>query len=168
MIYKINFSRLLINLLPTFLRQPVIYGILHAGGAVLEGQAYKDFTEARREHNYKLTHNGQVCYLRAVLNDAFGGGFDILEVERKGDWLYAITEDGTGILLTTGEDGNAAEVEGGEKVPVVYNEILLNASQNSFIVSVPAGIYNTNLPAVAALVDKYKLISKRAIYMANS
>lgn len=167
MIYTINFSRLLINLLPTFLRQPVIYGILHAGGQVLKQTTYTSFTQARKEHNYKLNHNGQVCYLRAVLNDAFGGGFDILDVERKGDWLYAITENGTNILLTVGEDGNTAEVEGGQKVPVVYNEVLLNAAHNSFIVSVPANIYQTNLPAVAAMVDKYKLISKRAIYMAN-
>ena len=167
MIYNINFSRLLINMLPTFLRQPVIYGILYAAGKVL-GLTYKDFTTARKEHNYKLTHNGQVCYLRAALNDAFGGGFDILEVERRGEWLYAITEDGSGILLSVGEGGNAAEVEGGQKVPLVYTETLLNASQNSFIVSVPYSIYQTRLPAVAALVDKYKLISKRAIYVAHS
>ena len=167
MIYNINFSRLLINMLPTFLRQPVIYGILYAAGKVL-GLTYKDFTTARKEHNYKLTHNGQVCYLRAALNDAFGGGFDILEVERRGEWLYAITEDGSGILLSVVEGGNAAEVEGGQKVPLVYNEALLNAAQNSFIVSVPYSIYQTRLPAVAALVDKYKLISKRAIYVAHS
>ena len=167
MIYNINFSRLLINMLPTFLRQPVIYGILYAAGKVL-GLTYKDFTTARKEHNYKLTHNGQVCYLRAALNDAFGGGFDILEVERRGEWLYAITEDGSGILLSVGEGGNAAEVEGGQKVPLVYNEALLNAAQNSFIVSVPYSIYQTRLPAVAALVDKYTLISKRAIYVAHS
>lgn len=167
MIYNINFSRLLINMLPTFLRQPVIYGILYAAGKVL-GLTYKDFTTARKEHNYKLTHNGQVCYLRAALNDAFGGGFDILEVERRGEWLYAITEDGSGILLSVGEGGNAAEVEGGQKVPLVYNEALLDAAQNSFIVSVPYNIYQTRLPAVAALVDKYKLISKRAIYVAHS
>ena len=160
MIYNINFTRLLINLLPTFLRQPVIFGILYAGGRVLSSRTYKDFMTARDEHNYKLNHNGQVCYLRAVLNDAFNGGFDILEVEERGDWLYAITEDGADILL--------AVVENGQKVPLVYNEALLNASQNSFIVSVPYDIYQTNLPAVAALVDKYKLISKRAIYIAHS
>lgn len=168
MIYNINFSRLLINMLPTFLRQPVIYGILYAAGQVLGKLTYKDFTNARKEHNYKLTHNGQVCYLRAVLNDAFGGGFDILEVERRGEWLYAITEDGSDILLSVGEGSYAAEVEGGQKVPLVYNEALLNAAQNSFIVSVPYSIYQTRLPLVAALVDKYKLISKRAIYVAHS
>lgn len=103
-----------------------------------------------------------------MLNDAFGGGFDILNVEREGDWLYAITENGSGILLTFGEDGNTAEVGDGQKIPVVYNEVLLNAAQNSFIVSVPYMIFQTRLPEVAAVVDKYKLISKRAIYVAKS
>ena len=68
MIYKIDFRRLFINLLPTFLRQPVIYGMLHAGAVVLGDTTYQSFTDAREEHNYKLNHNGQVCYLRAVLN----------------------------------------------------------------------------------------------------
>ncbi len=168
MIYNVNFKRLCINLLPTFLRQPVLYGLLHAGACVLNDTTYSSFIAARKEHNYKLHHNGQVCYLRAVLNDAFGGGVYIYDVERKGEWLYAITENGTGILLTAGENGNTAEVEGGQKVPIVYNEVLLNAPENSFIVSVPFNIYQTRLPVVAALVDKYKLMSKRAIYMAHS
>ena len=48
MIFNINYPRLLINLLPTFLRQPVIYGILHAAGRVLERKTYKSFTDARK------------------------------------------------------------------------------------------------------------------------
>ena len=41
MIYKIDFRRLFINLLPTFLRQPVIYGMLHAGAVVLGDTTYQ-------------------------------------------------------------------------------------------------------------------------------
>ena len=167
MIFNIDLNRLFMQLLPSFFRQPLIFGILRAAKQGL-GETYNKFAAARNEHNYKLHHNGQVCYLRAVLNDAFGGGFDILNVEREGDWLYAITENGSGILLTFGEDGNTAEVGDGQKIPFVYNEVLLNAAQNSFIVSVPYMIFQTRLPEVAAVVDKYKLISKRAIYVAKS
>lgn len=53
-------------------------------------------------------------------------------------------------------------------MPVVYNELMLNEAQNDFVVSVPADIYDTQLEAVKALVDKYKLISKRAIYISQS
>lgn len=51
---------------------------------------------------------------------------------------------------------------------MVYNEQALNGAQNDFIVSVPADIYDTQLDAVKALMDKYKLISKRAIYISQS
>lgn len=167
MIFNIDFNRLFMQLLPTFFRQPLIFGILRAAKDGL-GVTYSKFAQARNEHNYKLRHNGQVCYLRAVLNDTFGGGFDVLTVEREGDWLYAITENGSDILLTFGEDGNTAGVGDGQKIPIVYNETILTAAQNSFIVSVPYMIYQTRLPEVAAVVDKYKLISKRAIYVAKS
>ena len=45
------------------------------------------------------------------------------------------------------------------------NEEKLTAQQNSFLVVVPSDLYSTSLTEIAALVDKYKLISKRAIYM---
>ncbi len=66
--------------------------------------------------------------------------------------------------LTLGEDNDSDT----ENVPVVYNELMLNEAQNDFVVSVPADIYDTQLEAVKALVDKYKLISKRAIYISQS
>ena len=135
---------------------------------------YKAFIAHRGSNIYRLTHNGQVCYLRAVLNDAYKsryGRFDILTIERNGDWLYAITEAGTQIRLASSEDqlNDAGKyVDDNAKVPVLANELMLNAEQNNFIVSVPADLYQTNLADIAALVDKYKLISKRVIYMQQS
>lgn len=163
--FNVNFGRLYMQLLPTFLRQPVIYGILRAAQQRGLGATYNVFMKAREAHNYKLAHNGQVCYLRAALNDNFGGGFDILNVEREGEWLYAVTEKGTQIPVTFGEDGNARDVSNGKAIPILYSEAMLNAAQNSFIVTVPADKFYTNLPNIKAFVDKYKLCSKRAIYI---
>ena len=87
-----------------------------------------------------------------------------LSVERGGEWLFAVTEKGERVPITISED-NISETE---NVPVVYNELILNAEQNEFIVSVPADIYDTALEEVKALVNQYKLISKRAIYVAQS
>ena len=87
-----------------------------------------------------------------------------MSVVREGEWLYAISETGEKIPLTLGEDNDSDT----ENVPVVYNELMLNEAQNDFVVSVPADIYDTQLEAVKALVDKYKLISKRAIYISQS
>lgn len=166
MIFNINYSRLTALLLPTFLRRPVLYGLLSAANNQLEA-LYDKFVVARKRHNYRLTHNGQVCYLRACLNDHFVssmGTFEILSVERDGEWLFAVTEKGERIPVAISED-NVSEVD---NVPVVYNEFMLNSAQNEFIVSVPSDIYETSLEEVKALVNQYKLISKRAIYMAQS
>lgn len=171
--YSVDFYRLVLQLLPTFLRQPLIFGLLRATVIGLLA-VYKAFIAHRNGNIYRLTHNGQVCYLRTVLNDAYKsryGRFDILTIERNGDWLYAITETGTQIRLASSEDqlNDAGKyVDDNAKVPVLANELMLNAEQNNFIVSVPADLYQTSLADIAALVDKYKLISKRAIYMQQS
>lgn len=164
--FKIDYNRLVVLLLPTFLRRPVLFGFLRAAVWPLE-QLYNKFRTARGEHNYRLTHNGQVCYLRACLNDHFKsnmGVFDIISIEREGEWLFAVTETGERVPITISED-NISETE---NVPIVYNELMLNTEQNEFIVSVPADIYDTALEEVKALVNQYKLISKRAIYVAQS
>ena len=164
--FKIDYNRLVVLLLPTFLRRPVLFGLLRAAVYPVT-MLYERFCEARREHIYRLTHNGQVCYLRACLNDHFKsnmGMFDIISVERGGEWLFAVTEKGERVPITISED-NTSETE---NVPIVYNELMLNTEQNEFIVSVPADIYDTALEEVKALVNQYKLISKRAIYVAQS
>ena len=173
MLFKIDLNRLALQLLPTFYRQPLIFGILRAALGRLN-DVYKAFSSARAAHLYRLTHNGQVCYLRAVLNDHFKsthGKFDILTVEKEGSWLYAITEAGQRILLTAPEDkidATGQYIDDGVAVPVLYNEFKLNAPQNAFVVSVPAELHKTSLPEIISLVNEYKLISKNALYMAQS
>lgn len=68
--FEIDLKRFVLQLLPTFYRQPLIFGLLRAALVGLQA-VYDQFAEARAAHTYRLTHNGQVCYLRAVLNDAF-------------------------------------------------------------------------------------------------
>ena len=169
--FEIDFKRLVLQLLPTFYRQPLIFGLLRAALVGLQ-TIYDQFTEARAAHIYRLTHNGQVCYLRAVLNDAFksstGEKIDIRTIERDGEWLYAVTEAGAHITLAAPEDryNDKGEYQDDHTaVPVLTNEEKLTEQQNSFLVVVPSDLYSTSLTEIAALVDKYKLISKRAMYM---
>lgn len=158
--FEIDFKRLMALLLPTFLRKPVLFGLLRAAVNPIES-LYAQFVASRKEHLFRLTHNGQVCYLRAGLNETFGGGFDIGEVASDGKWLYAITEDGSHIPLAI-DEGNDSDTE---DVPIVYGEESLNAAQNDFIVYVPSSISESGLAAVEAFVNKYKLITKRAFYV---
>lgn len=157
--FDIDFKRLMALLLPTFLRKPILFGLLRAAAYPLEN-VYGRFDTARSEHLFRLTHNGQVCYLRACLNAIFGNGFEIGSVERDGKWLYAITESGEHIPLAVDEDNDSDT----DNAPVLSSESSLNAAQNDFVVFVPANIPESSKPAIEALVNKYKLITKRATY----
>lgn len=153
--FEIDFKRLVALLLPMSLRRPLIFGVLRAGVSGVE-RGYKDFMAVRKEHNFRLTHNGQVCYLRGALNYYFGPGFKIGSIKQEGDWLYAVTETGENITLAVTEEGKG--------VPVLYSEQMLNAAQNDFVVFVP-GIYWVRLEEIKAMVDRYKLVTKRAHYI---
>lgn len=155
MMFEIDFKRLIVLLLPSWLRRPLIFGLLRAGAVGVE-RVYGEFTNARAGHIFRLTHNGQVCYLRGVLNHYFGNGFKIGSMKQEGEWLYAVTESGEQIPVTVGEQGPG--------VPVVYSEQMLNMAQNDFIVFVPARAW-AKLAEIKAMVDKYKLITKRAHYV---
>lgn len=71
--YHIDFDKLVGLLLPTFLRKRKMIAWLGAWVAPLKSLHYK-FYQKRNALNgdlYRLAHNGQVCYLRKVLNDNF-------------------------------------------------------------------------------------------------
>lgn len=153
--FEIDFKRLAALLLPLALRRPLIFGLLRAGLAGVE-RVYGEFKAMRTGHVFRLTHNGQVCYLRGALNEAFGPGFRISDKAPEGHWLYAVTESGEDIPVTT--------TEAGKGVPVVYSEQELNAAQNDFKVYVPANQWD-KLEQIKAMVDSYKLPTKRAHYI---
>lgn len=154
MMFEIDFKRLVALLLPTVLRRPLIFGLLRAGVEAVE-RVNSEFKSVRAGHVFRLTHNGQVCYLRGALNERFGPGFRIYDMRREGAWLYAVTESGEGIPV--------AVTEAGKGVPVLYSESRLNEAQNDFEVCVPAR-YWERLEEIKAMVDSYKLVTKRAHY----
>lgn len=71
MMFEIDFKRLVALLLPTVLRRPLIFGLLRAGVEAVE-KVNSEFKSVRAGHVFRLTHNGQVCYLRGALNERFG------------------------------------------------------------------------------------------------
>ena len=107
---------------------------------------------------------GSVDIKQLNANDATfhvsGSGSASVDVRCTGTLLCNVSGAGSIGLSGTGEyqDDHTA-------VPVLTNEEKLTAQQNSFLVAVPSDLYDTSLTEIAALVDKYKLISKRAIYM---
>ena len=171
MIYTVNFDKWILSVLPSFLRRSLVFAILRAMCAPIKADktgVYTRFIAARDEHLYRLTHNGQVCYLRSALNDAFGlqprNGFTITDyTETIGEWIYAKHQDMNDHLYPLNErlnqdlpDGETAE----PAMPILYSEEILNKEQYNFIVGVPTAIYSTQLNKVQAIVEKYRLLSK--------
>ena len=68
--YDVNFKRLALLLLPTFWRRPLFAAMAYAAVSPLQ-YLHTRFILWKRGGDYRLEHNGQVCYLRALLNDKF-------------------------------------------------------------------------------------------------
>lgn len=69
-IYRVNMKRLVLLALPTWLRRPLVSALLFAGVTPI-ARALQELRNFRTESRYRITHNGQVCKLRGVLNDEF-------------------------------------------------------------------------------------------------
>lgn len=162
MIFKVDFDKLILTVLPTFLRRSMVFAVCRAMCAPIVS-LYARFSESRYDHIYALTHNGQVCYLRAALNEAFHTtGFEIVDYDdHRGEWLFAKTEGMTDHLYAVDEELKDPE---NTPVPVLADEVRLNLAMNSFIVQVPGMIYATQLDKVKSVVDKYRILSKTPIY----
>lgn len=145
--YNLDINKLTTLLTPTFLRKQKFLAWLR----VLHFPLIKvvdDFNFNRNENLYNLAHNGQVCYLRGVLNDRFDPS------QRR-------------IRIT---DGNRYKREyiytDGEQKPRFLDTIYLRDDADygdtgvDFIVEIPQGL-NYNQFEMKYLIDFYKLASKR-------
>lgn len=145
--YNLDINKLTILLTPTFLRKERFLAWLRVLHFPLI-EIVDKFNFNRNENLYNLAHNGQVCYLRGVLNDRFD------PIQRR-------------IKIA---DGNRYQRQyiytRGEQKPKYLGKIYLYDRADygdtgvDFIVLIPRGlIYNEY--EMKALVDFYKLASKR-------
>lgn len=156
-VYDVKIKRLALLLLPTALRRPLVAAFMQSavqGVGVLHGS----FMQWRADRDYRLTHNGQVCYLRAVLNDTFDPGERRIRVEDRdsgalrGARLFTRDAD-RHILLPARDTGGAL---------VVNRRGYGGASGLDFWVSVPYALMGKiDETRLAALVGTYKLASRR-------
>jgi hypothetical protein len=153
-LFQIDYRRLFVYLLPTFLRGSVIRAFLWAATSQINS-LYNSFMLNRTNNLYRLKMNGQVCYLRRVLNDAFPQANNQIRIEdgaRVGWWQYAWDEDfdPTNLYLLITDDGT-----------LFWDEESILASVSGFLVYVPRSIFDVNNDAkIRALLNNYKLLSK--------
>ncbi len=144
--YNIDIKKLVVLLLPTFLRRVKMVAWLHSLVTPLL-VLHNDFMRIREKHLYELNHNGQVCYLRKVLNDAFDKKqrrINITDGNKYGrEYIYTRSENKPKYLGTMYLRPRSDYADTGV----------------DFIVEVPQEVYNET--EMRSLIDYYKLASKR-------
>lgn len=152
--YDLNVKRLAMLLLPSFCRKPLIaafaQSVVHGCNVI-----YGSFIRWRQEKQYVLTHNGQVCYLRAVLNDQFDpiyrrititDGWDDVSLLR----LYCREADMSTLIKPRGAADGV----------MLYRRGSVHGCD--FWVNVPAVLFGrVDEERLTAIVSLYKLASKR-------
>jgi hypothetical protein len=154
--FNINFNRLAELLLPTFLRKATILAFLQSAYSQLAFICNTGLKPYREQTNYRLMHNGQVCYLRKVLNDYFDSEqrrIIIGEAEPKKSAIVYWRE--LNRLVGAPPRGTTALIVSGRG----YS----GASGFDFTIQVPAEIYNDArmVKQLKALTTEYKLASKQ-------
>ena len=94
---QIDYRKLVILLLPTFLRQPVLMAWLRAMAFPLQS-LHDRHQAARTQRLYELRHTSQICYIKDALNNEFGitdyaNGFEIEDINAPGDWVWIYDEN---------------------------------------------------------------------------
>ncbi|WP_268846728.1 hypothetical protein [Flavobacterium aestivum] len=146
--YKVDFNRLAVLMLPTFLRKPLLVAYLQSLLVPIDSLYYK-WSIFRNDNLYKVQHTGQICYLRKVLNDK-------LDVSRRRIYIGDGNRHKRQYLYTKGENR-----------PRYLGTMFL--WQNSdyadtgvdFIVYAPQEIINTSPYELKALIEFYKAGGKR-------
>ncbi|MEG1842423.1 MAG: hypothetical protein RR221_06885 [Alistipes sp.] len=153
--YDIDFTKLTMLLLPTFWRK----GLLAVLACALTSSVmylHSAFMQYRARINYRLTHNGQVCYLRSALNDAFdpiGRRITITEFldEVSSTSVYMRCE-GRAITLPRRDDGTSM---------IINSRGFTGAARYDFDVRVPVVLSGADDLRLWAMVSTYKLSAKR-------
>ena len=148
--FNIDFNRLILWLIPAFLRRAKLYAWLQTLCSPVVN-IYDEFIKERDANLYKLSHNSQVFSLEKVMNDKFDSQ------ERRIYISDGFTKDRIYIHRRI------------EDKPVYLHPIYLHNRGDyadtgvDFIVWIPWAVFMSpqNLVEAKALIDFYKLAGKR-------
>lgn len=143
--YKVDFDRLILLLLPTSLREPVLFGYVRALISPISS-LFDRWSRIREANIKRLSYNSQRCYLRGALNDYFDPDQRRIYIDEvpmlEGNYIYQPEEYLDYYLDTMWLDLDYTE----------QGEVI------DFIVYVPAEIKQEN--EIIALLDYYVLAGK--------
>jgi hypothetical protein len=146
--YKVDYQKLALLALPTFLQKPILVGYLQALIGPIANM-YDKWRWFRDDNLYRVSHTGQVCHLRKVLNDKLDPSLRRIYIgdgqRYKRKYLY-----------TTGENK-----------PVFLGTMYLREAGDyadtgvDFNVYVPQSIIESSIYELKSLIDYYKLGGKK-------
>ncbi|MCT4647556.1 MAG: hypothetical protein N4A74_21390 [Carboxylicivirga sp.] len=122
---------------------------------------YNEFTNKRADDLYRLNHNGQVCYLEAVLNDAFDISLRRIYISDAGGEVVTLINrdtDGNALIINRDSDVNPL---------IIHNDSAYFGGSYDFIVNIPYQFSEADMYRLKALVDYYKLAGKRFDVVVN-
>ncbi len=144
-----NIKRLIVLLIPTFLRQSKFIAWLFVLSKPLE-MLYSDFVSYKLKTGQNLKINGQVCYLRKALNDEFDPYLRRIKIYdaviQKGSYLYKISEKKPQYLGKL----------------YLYSSLYLSEKGSHFIVEIPSEL-NPKTYKIETMINYYKLAGKKYI-----
>lgn len=155
-IYGVNIKRLALLVLPTWLRRKLV-GTLMYSGVVPLGRLIGELRTFRETTTYRLTHNGQVCKLRGVLNDKFDPTHRRIKIEDGGE-----TEWSGSTIWQREQERWLMIPRRGLGATTMHRNGFGGSGGYDFWVVVPYGLLDDNGEArLRALINMYKLASKR-------
>jgi len=155
--YKIDLKRHIATALPSSLRQTGLLTFVWSAVASLTS-LYNKFTIYRIATTYQLSHNGQVCYLRGMLNDSFDNILRRIMVEDAGTVIEPAR------IFWRSEDKTKRIYRRSEGKEWIINRRGFGATgAYDFVIKIPLdlSLSAAELTRMKALVNSYKLVSKR-------
>lgn len=90
-IYNVNWFRLVNMLVLPAVKKPLVLAFINSAIAPIRSN-YDSFLGFKNDAEYRLKHNGQVCYLQKVLNDKFDNALRRIVVRniqpKQPLWVY--------------------------------------------------------------------------------
>lgn len=155
---RIDYRKLVILLLPTFLRRPVLMAWLRAMVYPLQ-QLHDRHQAARTQRLYELHHTSQICFIKDALNNEFGitdyaAGFEIEDINAPGNWIWVYDEN-----VERFDDEQHMLFD---EPTWIHDTASILPPTSAFTVLVPKHIEidETNDARIRSVVNKYRLASR--------
>ncbi len=150
--YDLNYKRLISWLIPSVFKSKLLPLILKCFYAPIE-QAYIAFLQKKKDEEYKLSHNSQVCHLIKVLNDRF-------DLNERGIKITDIQKD-QALYLYSKDEGISKTIFLGEKFIKAIADSVHKGVDFSVIIPERLKINQSEMYEMQSLINSYKLAGKR-------